>query len=113
VNRPTFDELIHAPNRLQVCAILAAVDTADFATVRSGLGVSDSVLSKHVAVLEVAGYVAVEKVSFSPRMKTRLTLTPAGRDAYEAHVAALRAIVDRGVGRASLPAGAPDEGPRR
>ena len=33
-----FDEVVHAPNRLQICAMLSAVDSADFATVRDGLG---------------------------------------------------------------------------
>jgi hypothetical protein len=50
---PRFDEIVHAPNRLQICAILSAVDSADFATVREGLAVADSVLSKHVRVLQV------------------------------------------------------------
>ena len=53
---PRFDEIVHAPNRLQICAILSAVDSADFATVREGLAVADSVLSKHVRVLHVAAY---------------------------------------------------------
>jgi hypothetical protein len=51
-----FDEIVHAPNRLQICAILSAVDSADFATVRECLGVADSVLSKRIRVLHGAGY---------------------------------------------------------
>ena len=50
-----FDEIVHAPNRLQICAILSAVSSADFATVRESLAVADSVLSKHVRVLHEAG----------------------------------------------------------
>ncbi|MFB9431073.1 transcriptional regulator [Streptoalloteichus tenebrarius] len=52
--RPRFDELIHAPNRLQVCAVLAAVGSAEFATVRDTVGLSDSALSKHVKLLQEA-----------------------------------------------------------
>jgi DNA-binding MarR family transcriptional regulator len=88
-----FDDVVHAPNRLQICAILAAVDSADFATVRDALGVADSVLSKHVRVLHDAGYVAVHKTTFASRVRTSLSLTAAGRAAYEGHVAALQAIV--------------------
>lgn len=88
-----FDEIVHAPNRLQICAILSAVSSADFATVRESLGVADSVLSKHVRVLHEAGYVDVHKSARTPRVKTSLSLTGAGRAAYEGHVAALRAIV--------------------
>ena len=54
-----FDEIVHAPNRLQICAILSAVSSADFATVRECLGAADSVLSKHFRVLHEAGYIDV------------------------------------------------------
>jgi DNA-binding MarR family transcriptional regulator len=89
-----FDELVHAPNRL--CAILSAVDSAEFATVREGLGVADSVLSKHVRVLHEAGYIEVHKATCASRVRTSLSLTKAGRAAYDGHVAALRAIVGEG-----------------
>ena len=91
-----FDEVVHAPNRLQICAMLSAVDSADFATVRDGLGVADSVLSKHVRVLHEAGYVAIHKATSASRVRTSLSLTEAGRAAYEGHVAALHAIVGNG-----------------
>jgi DNA-binding transcriptional ArsR family regulator len=87
-----FDEIVHAPNRLQICAILSAVSSADFATVRESLAVADSVLSKHVRVLHEAGYVDVHKSACGPRVRTSLSLTKADR-AYDGHVAALRAIV--------------------
>jgi DNA-binding MarR family transcriptional regulator len=88
-----FDEIVHAPNRLQICAILSAVSSADFAAVRDGLRVADSVLSKHVRVLHEAGYVEVHKSTCASRVRTSLSLTEAGRAAYDGHVAALRAIV--------------------
>ena len=91
-----FDEVVHAPNRLQICAMLSAVDSADFATVRDGLGVADSVLSKHVRVLHEAGYVAIHKATSASRVRTSLSLTETGRAAYEGHVAALQAIVGNG-----------------
>jgi DNA-binding MarR family transcriptional regulator len=92
--RPLFDEVVHAPNRLQICAMLAAVDSVDFGTVRESLGVADSVVSKHVRVLQEAGYVAVRKATVGSRVRTSLSLTKRGRRAYDGHVAALRALVD-------------------
>jgi DNA-binding MarR family transcriptional regulator len=88
-----FDEVVHAPNRLRICAILSAVSYADFAAVRESLGVADSVLSKHVRVLHEAGYVDAHKATCASRVRTSLSLTEAGRAAYDGHVAALRAIV--------------------
>ena len=35
-----FDEIMNAPNRLQICAMLAAVESADFPAVREGLEVA-------------------------------------------------------------------------
>ena len=43
-----FNDLIHAPNRLQICALLAPNSSVEFATVKQQLKVSDSVLSKHI-----------------------------------------------------------------
>ena len=89
---PHFDAVIHPPPRLQICGLLAAVDTMEFAVVRDSVGVSDSVLSKHVKQLEEAGYVTVRKSTRASRVRTNLALTTAGRAAFDAHVAELRRI---------------------
>ncbi len=93
--RASFDAVIHAPPRLQITAMLARVNFAEFATVREAIGVSDSVLSKHVRTLEEAGYVSVAKTTIASRVRTHLSITKAGRRAFDAHVAALREIVER------------------
>ena len=89
---PRFDPVVHAAPRLQVCGLLAAVDTMEFAVVRDAVGVSDSVLSKHVKQLEEAGYVTVRKSTRASRVRTNLALTTTGRAAFDAHVAELRRI---------------------
>ena len=88
-----FDPLIHAPHRLQICATLDTVDRVEFAFLREGLGVSESVLSKQVRALEEAGYVSVSKGTRDGRVRTWAAFTKDGRRAYRAHVEALRAIV--------------------
>ena len=92
VTRPAFDDIVHAPNRLQICAMLAPVDALDFATVREALAVSDSVLSKHVRVLTDAGYVHTAKTRHASRSRTWLSLTDTGRAAVASHLAELRRI---------------------
>jgi DNA-binding transcriptional ArsR family regulator len=52
-----FNLVIHAPNRLLICALLDSVAEIEFGTVQERLKVSASVLSKHVTVLADAGYV--------------------------------------------------------
>lgn len=88
-----LDLVIHAPNRLQMCCMLAAVDTIDFATVREALDVSESVLSKHVKTLEEAGYVKVRKAPSDGRQRTWLSLSAPGRKALRGHLAALKAMM--------------------
>jgi DNA-binding MarR family transcriptional regulator len=92
--QPRFDAVVHAPPRLQVCGLLAAVDSMDFAAVRDTVGVSDSVLSKHDKQLEEAGYVTIGKATVASRQRTSLALTKAGRAAFAAHVAELRRITE-------------------
>lgn len=89
---PIFDPVIHAPGRLQICAILSAADEAEFALLRDAIKVSDSVLSKHLKQLEEAGFVKLIKAAENGRQRTWITLTPAGRKAFAAHVAELQRL---------------------
>jgi DNA-binding MarR family transcriptional regulator len=91
---PKFDELIHPSTRLSIVALLASADWIDFAFVRDRLGLSDSALSKQFATLEGAGYIGIERPLEDRRRRVRVRLTPAGREAFDGHVAALRAVID-------------------
>jgi DNA-binding MarR family transcriptional regulator len=93
--RHELDDVIHAPVRLSVVALLSGVDRAEFAFVRDAVEITDSALSKQVAVLEQAGYVTVTKGYVGKRPRTWLALSPAGRSALEQHLAALGAIAAR------------------
>lgn len=87
-----FDELIHAPLRLRICAMLSPVQRLAFSEIRDSLGVSDSVLSKHLSALAEAGYVEVRRVRAGARSRRQITLTRPGRAALRGHLAALKAI---------------------
>ena len=92
-DRARFDELIHPATRLSIVALLAAADWADFAFVRDQLSLSDSALSKQLATLEDAGYIAIERPVSERRRRVRARLTPLGRARYTGHIAALRQII--------------------
>ena len=94
MTRNGFDEVIHAPNRLQICAYLASLSEIEFVTLRDFLGVSDSVLSKHLKLLADAGYLNVIKRAENGRQRTWIALNKDGRRAYQNHVRELRRIVD-------------------
>ncbi len=91
---PLFDELVHAPARLRICAALAPVEQASFSLLRETTELSDSALSKHLAALADAGYVVLTKTPWDGRQRTWVALTRGGRRAYTGHVAALRELVD-------------------
>lgn len=88
-----LDPLVHAPARLKLMTMLTAVSEAEFATLRAGLEVSDSVLSKHVSALTAVGYARSRKGVHLGRRTTWISLTPRGRRALSNHVAALRSII--------------------
>jgi DNA-binding transcriptional ArsR family regulator len=94
-----LDPMIHAPTRLAIVSLLAAVDEAEFTFVRDQLDISDSVLSKHAATLEAAHYVEVRKGYVGKRPKTWLKLTKHGRKAFTAYVKTLQGVINRPLGR--------------
>ncbi len=90
-----FDDLIHAPVRLRIVAALATGTEVEFGALEDALGVSTSLLSKHLKLLADAGYLALDKrpQSFG-RPRTWVRLTPIGRRAYLGHVAALKELIE-------------------
>lgn len=90
-----FDPVIHPPNRLRICAVLDRSGEFEFSAIRDLVGVSDSVLSKQLAVLMEAGYVKQRRAIRETRQRVWLSLTPAGQQAFRGHVAALQAIVQQ------------------
>ena len=90
---PRFDELIHAPTRLSIVALLAASQWADFTFMRDSLGMSDSALSKQISILEEAGYVTVRKTGAGRNRRTHIRLSSGGRRAFCDHAAALQQII--------------------
>lgn len=87
-----FDPILHPPARLQIAAVLAQVEDAEFARLRAITGVSDSVLSKHLSALAEAGHIALRKAAVDGRQRTWASLTRGGRRAFEKHVAALTSL---------------------
>ncbi len=91
-----FDELIHQPTRLKIVAYLARLGTdarVEFNKLLRDLGLTEGNLSRHLAKLEEAGYLRVEKGFVGRRPRTWVGLTGKGRDAFLAHVKELERLV--------------------
>lgn len=86
-----LDRVIHEPARLAIVALLSAVDEADFLYLLNETGLTKGNLSSHLAKLETAGYVEIEKTYRQKIPLTVCRLTPAGRNAFKQYRAALKA----------------------
>lgn len=93
---PRFDEAIHAPTRLRLCAMLRPLANADFAAIAATLELNEANLSKTVRNLVEIGYLSTSKQASPQRTDARQTttvkLTAQGRRAFDGHLAALRAM---------------------
>ena len=78
----TLDRVIHEPARLLLVALLAGVKEADFLWLLRESELTKGNLSSHLARLEEAGYVEVEKTFRGKIPLTMLRLTRAGRTAF-------------------------------
>ena len=88
-----LDPIIHAPNRLKICAMLATSAELEFRLIKGQLDVSDSVLSKQLKTLEDAEYIQTKKRTQNGRPRTWISLTKKGLGAFESHVLALKEII--------------------
>lgn len=91
--QPAFNEVIHAPQRLRICAMLNGAQKVEFRLLQDQLGLSKSALSKHLTLLVDAGYVRQDRALRNSRNRLWLSLTPEGVRAYSAHVQALQQIL--------------------
>ena len=101
MTQPQLNTVIHAPNRLRICAFLTPLQEAEFQVLRDELAVSDSVLSKHLKQLEEAGYIAFRKGKVNGRQRMWAGLTRSGRKAFSEHVEALNRIT-QGTGQMNV-----------
>lgn len=93
---PGPDEIVHQSTRLKLMAALDAEPDGrplDFARLKSISGATDGNLGAHLAALETAGYVRLDKEPVGKRTRTWIAITAAGRAAFLAHLAFLKAIV--------------------
>ena len=91
------DEIIHQSLRLRIMATLNALprdEQLEFSRLKALLKATDGNLGAHIGTLENAGYISVEKDFVDRKPRTRVSLTPTGRRAFEAHVGYLRELID-------------------
>lgn len=78
-----LDPVIHEPGRMMIVALLAAVEECDFLYVLRETRLNKASLSNHLAKLQEAGYVEIDKTNPRQVSHTLLRLTRPGRAAFE------------------------------
>jgi len=88
------DRLVHEPARLSILSQLYVVAEADFLFVMQQAQLTQGNLSSHLAKLDEAGYVEVQKGFVGKRPRTVLRITPKGQRALEQYVASMRQVLN-------------------
>lgn len=88
-----FDTVVHERTRLAILSSLSAAQDMSFRELKLLLGVTDGNLSVHVRKLENAGFVGVCKGFRGRQPRTTFSLTVAGREALEAYLRHMKALI--------------------
>jgi DNA-binding MarR family transcriptional regulator len=89
-----LDRVIHEPSRLIILALLFPLESADFVFLLRETGLTRGNLSAHLARLEEAGYLTVEKGYQGRVPRTTYSLTEEGRSAFRRYRERLKRTVD-------------------
>lgn len=90
-----LDDVVHQRHRLGILTIADEAGKVEFGYLKSTLGLTAGNLSRHIAVLEEAGLLVVEKGYEGKRPRTWVSITTAGRTALAEEMSALRALLER------------------
>ncbi|MEJ0058092.1 MAG: transcriptional regulator [Terricaulis sp.] len=88
-----LDDVIHGRLRLGIMAYLSTVSPATFGELKEKTNATDGNLSTHLAKLEEAGYVRIEKSFQAKKPLTRAHLTKQGRSAWIAYLGRLEGLI--------------------
>lgn len=90
------DAIIHQPLRLKIMAALYAARSngpIEFTRLRALVGATDGNLGSHLATLESAGYLHLEKDFLNKKPRTRAEITRSGEKAFQEHIAYLKEVI--------------------
>jgi DNA-binding transcriptional ArsR family regulator len=80
-----LDRLVHEPGRLAILTVLSSVADADFLFLQRTTGLTKGNLSSHLAKLEDAGLVDIDKRFVGKKPNTSVALTRLGKERIRRH----------------------------
>ena len=90
-----LDDTVHQRVRLGILAIAHEARQVEFGYLREHLELTAGNLSQHLAVLESAGLISIEKGYAGKRARTWVTLTKAGRAALTKEITQLKLLISQ------------------
>ena len=90
-----LDPLLHSQLRLAIMSVLISVESAEFNHLLDQTGATRGNLSVQIAKLSEAGYLKVEKSFRKNYPLTTCRITPAGVEAFEKYVTALKGYLNQ------------------
>lgn len=88
-----LDDVVHQRVRLGILTIAHEARKVEFGYLRSSLELTAGNLSQHLAVLENAGLISIEKGYAGKRARTWVSLTKAGRTALREEIDQLKRLI--------------------
>ena len=92
----SLNPVIHQPARLRIMSALSTLsdrEQVDFTYLKKNLGLTDGNLGAHLARLEQADYLRLDKRFVERKPRTFIAATDVGRLAFARHVEALEAVL--------------------
>ncbi len=89
-----INKLFESKIRLGIMSMLVVNDVVDFNSLKSHLDVTDGNLASHVASLEKAKYIKVNKSFIGKKPNTTYSVSSAGRRAFNEHLDALERLIN-------------------
>ena len=87
-----FDRVIHEPVRLLILTALYPVTKMEYLRLQKKWKFKQGALSSHLAILEKAGYVAIEKGFKGKYPQTWCSMTQKGREAFALYAEMLKEV---------------------
>lgn len=89
-----INKLFESKVRLGIMSILMVNDSVDFNSLKAHLEITDGNLASHIASLEKAKYVKVNKSFIGKRPNTTYLVSASGRRAFNEHLDALERLIN-------------------
>lgn len=90
-----LNKIFESRVRLGIMSVLMVNDEIDFNSLKELLNVTDGNLASHIAGLEKNEYIKVMKEFVGKKPKTSFAATPAGKKAFQDHLAALENLLNQ------------------